>query len=869
MKPKSVVQPPRWATRLLHIFCPSHLLEEVEGDLEELFEQRIQHMGQTQARLRYVTDVLSLMRPSVIKQSKERSTIFYTNMLRNYLTIAFRNLTKQKGYSFINITGLATGMAVAILIGLWIYDELSFNKQFKNHERIAQVWQFVSFSAEKSAYDVMPIPLGDELREKYSDFEAVSLAVRRGAILASGENQIARQGRYTEPDFIQMMSVPVVKGTRFTAKDVHVILLSESTAQAMFGTGDPINQVVKISNKETVKVIGVYKDFPYNSDFYEASFLAPWNLLLSTDEGTKRAKDQWDENSYLIYAQLKPGADFDQVSAKIKDIRMRKDNPPAYKPEFYLYPMDKWHLYSDFEDGVIVGGLIEFVWLFGIIGAFVLLLACINFMNLSTARSEKRAREVGIRKAIGSVRGQLIVQFFCESLLLSLLAFVLALAIVLFALPLFNQIADKRMTILWLNPWFWLVGIGFSVFTGLIAGSYPALYLSSFNPVKVLKGTFRAGRWSAIPRQVLVSFQFTVSILLIIGTIIVFRQIEHAKDRPVGYTRNGLIEVSMNTPDLHGHYAALRTDLKNTGVVAEMAEANAPITVQYGGTTDISWNGKTPDMHPLVMVNQVTHEYGKTIDWQIKEGRDFSREYSTDSSAVILNEEAAKLMNFKHPIGERVKSSGKEFIVIGVIKNLIKQSPFESPDPSVFIVNYRAASIITIKLAPQSNAADAISHIEDVFRKYNPSAPFEYKFVDEEYARKFSHEERIGKLAGIFASLAVLISVLGLFGLASFVAEQRTKEIGIRKILGATMGSLWQLLTKEFVVLVLISFVIATPISWYFLSKWLQYYEYRTSISWWIFVVTGAGALLLTILTVSFQSIKAALINPVRALRSE
>ncbi|GAB4014178.1 ABC transporter permease [Spirosoma migulaei] len=865
------MNPPRLATRLLHLLCAPHRVDELEGDLDELFQQRIEQVGLLKARWRYVKDVLSLLRPSLLK--RERTNAYpnpaITTMLRNYLTVAFRNLVKNRVYSFINIFGLASGMAVAMLIGLWIYDELSFDRQFKNADRLAKLWQFVKFEEEKASYDVLPIPLAQELRSKYPDFESVGISVTRNVILAAGDKKLMKLGNYVEPDFINMLSLPILSGTRFGINDVNSILLSESLAKALFGTENPLNKLIKLDNKQTVNVAGVYEDFPANNTFNDVTFLVPWKFFAANDESAKRDQDQWDSNSYQIFAQLKPGADFDQVSAKIRDIRMKRDNPPGYKPEFFLHPLSKWHLYSDFKDGVNTGGLITFVWLFGIIGTIVLLLACINFMNLSTARSEKRAKEVGIRKAIGSVRSQLITQFFSESLLLALLAFVLSILFVQLALPFFNQVAEKKMVILWANPLFWFAGLGFSLLTGLIAGSYPALYLSSFQPIKVLKGIMRTNRSATIPRRVLVGFQFTVSVTLIIGTIIVFRQIEHAKDRPVGYSRTGLIEIGMNAPELSGHYTALRNDLINTGAVAGMAESSGSITSQSGGTTNISWKGKKDDSKPLVMSNYITHDYGKTVGWQVKEGRDFSRDFTTDSSSMILNEAAVKLMGLKRPIGEIIGQSGREYKVVGVIKDMVKEDPFKPVSPSFFAVNYRNVNTITLRLAPQLSAHVALSKVEQVFKSYSPDSPFDYKFVDDQFSKKFGTEERIGRLAGGFSGLAVLISCLGLFGLASFMAEQRTKEIGIRKVLGASVFNVWRLLSKEFVILVLIAFCLAVPIAYYVLSDWLQNYQYRTELSWWIFAASGAGAVVVTLLTISFQSIKAALTNPVKSLRSE
>jgi ABC-type antimicrobial peptide transport system permease subunit len=791
-------------------------------------------------------------------------------MLKNYLKTAWRNLKKSKVYSFINIGGLAIGMSVAMIIGLWVWDEVSFNKFHKNYDRIAQAWQFVKFDVEKSAYNSVPIPLAEEMRNKYADFKAVSVAsYNRDAILASGDKKLLRTGMYAETDFPKMMTPEMIAGTWNGLADVNSILISQSLAKAMFGNDDPLNKVIRLDNKTEVKVAGVYKDFPANSSFKENFFLAPWQLFTTMDDYAKKASESWDENSFQIFVQLKDGVDINKLSAKIKDTRMKLENPPAYKPEFFLHPMSKWHLYGDFKNGVNQGRSIKLVRMFGIAGIFVLLLACINFMNLSTARSEKRAKEVGIRKTLGSLRGQLVRQFFSESLLVSFIALLLCIGMVQLLLPFFNKVADKDMSILWTNPFFWLLAIAFCLITGLVAGSYPALYLSSFQPLKVLKGSFKVGRLASLPRKVLVVFQFSISVALMIGTIVVFRQINHAKDRPIGYDNNGLIEVSMSTPDLKGHYEALRSDLLNTGVVTEMSESAGSVTTDYGGVTAISWRGKTPDEHPLIIVTRATHDYGKTLGWKILQGRDFSKQFLTDSSAMILNKTAVNLMGLKDPLNETIKFGDKNFKVIAVVDDIIKGSPFEPVKPGVFVINYDAVTTVNLKLAPSATAGTALTKIENVFKKYNPSAPFEYKFVDEKYAAKFATEERIGKLAGFFAVLAIFISCLGLFGLASFVAEQRTKEIGIRKVLGATILNVWQLLSKEFLLLVFISLLVASPVAWYIMHRWLENYQYRIELSVWIFGIAAFSALLITLITVSFHAIKAATRNPVKSLRTE
>ena len=790
-------------------------------------------------------------------------------MIKNYFKIAWRNLRKNTMYSFINIGGLGIGMAVAMLIGLWVWDELSFDKYHKNYDRIGQVWQFVKFDVEKSSYNSVPVPLAEELRTKYPDVASASVTTyNRTTLLRSGDKKISRTGMYTEPQFPEMMTVKMILGTRSGLKDMNSMLLSESLAEVLFGKDDPLNKIITIDNKTDVKVTGVYEDFPGNSSFKDVYFLSPWSLFTSFDRYAKDASTHWDENSFQLFVQLKEGADFAKVSSVIKDIRMKRENPPPYKPEFFVHPMSSWHLHGDFKDGQNTGGLIQLVKMFGMAGIFVLLLACINFMNLSTARSEKRAKEVGIRKTIGSMRSQLVFQFFSESLLVAFIALLFCLTLAQISLPFFNELAGKTMTIPWANPIFWLMAILFCLLTGLIAGSYPALYLSSFRPIKVLKGTFKAGRFAALPRKALVVFQFSVSVALMIGTIIVFRQINYAKDRPVGYNSDGLIEVNMSTPDLSKNYEALQTELLNSGYVRSICRSYGSLTDDYGGTTDIGWKGKTGNTSPLFISNRVSHDYGNTIGWKILQGRDFSRSFSTDTAAVILNTSAIQTMGFKNPLEEVVRISGKNYQVIGVVNDMIKFSPYDQVKPSIFTLD-NGATTITMKIAEHAGISTALSNVEKVFKKYNPSAPFEYKFVDEEYARKFSHEVRIGTLAGFFAILAIFISCLGLFGLASFVAEQRTKEIGVRKVLGATVLSIWRLLSQDFVVLVIISLLIASPLAYYFMHGWLENYRYRINISWWVFALAAMIAFLLTIVMVSFQAIKAGIAKPIKSLRTE
>jgi putative ABC transport system permease protein len=794
-------------------------------------------------------------------------------MLKNYLRVAFRNMLKHKGHTFINIAGLSVGMAVVIAIALWIYDELSYDHYHKNHSRIAWVQQHVTNNGEVQTWQTTPYPLAEELRRNYgSDFRYVALGVGRFQhILSIGEKKFSQKGMYFEPQAPEMLSLKMIRGSRDGLKDPSSILINASVAKTIFGNTDPINKSLMLDNRMPVKVAGVYEDLPSNSSFDDLTFIAPWTLFYNNYEWIRTIEDPWRPNAFQLFVQVADKADMHVVSAKIKDVKLKKVNSQLAKkkPALFLHPMDKWHLYGDFKDGINVGGRIQYVWMFGIIGAFVLLLACINFMNLSTARSEKRAKEVGIRKAIGSLRTQLIFQFFSESVLAAILSFLFAIVIVVLLLPFFNEVADKKMSIPWSNPVCWMLGIGCSLLTGLIAGSYPAFYLSSFIPVKVLKGTFKTGKWAAVPRKVLVVLQFSVSVTLIIGTIIVFQQVRFARERPVGYSRAGLISIQSGTTAIHDHFNAVKEELMNAGAITTMAEASNPVTEVWSSSSMVDWTGKDPNLSVDFGNSGISYDYGKTIGWEIKEGRDFSRQYGTDSLGLILNEAAVRFMGLKQPVGETIRMRKDPFTVIGVIKDMVMQSPYEPVKPMFFYLSTGNEGTFIMRINPAVSAGAALAKIEPVFKRVNPAEPFSYKFTDEEYGRKFSTEERVGKIAGFFAVLAILISCLGLFGMASFMAEQRTKELGVRKVLGASVFNLWRLLSKEFVLLVIAALFIAVPLAYYFAHQWLQNYSYRYALSAWVFAAAGMGALLITVLTVSYQSIKAALANPVKSLRSE
>jgi ABC-type antimicrobial peptide transport system permease subunit len=653
-------------------------------------------------------------------------------------------------------------------------------------------------------------------------------------------------------------------------------MLSESTAKALFGNEEAIGKIIKVNNQYDMLVTSVFEDIPTNTDLEEIEYLMPWKHYITTSEWIVNAADRWGNNSFQMFVQIADNTSMKSVTNAILDSKKKAAIDEAeFNPQIFLLPMSDWHLRSNFENGVQSGGRIENVWLFAIIGAFVLFLACINFMNLSTARSEKRALEVGIRKALGSTRQQLISQFLIESLLVVMFSFVVAIILVLVSLDGFNNLASKQIEFPWSNMQFWRYAMVFIVFTAILAGSYPALYLSSFQPIKVLKGTFRVGRFAALPRKVLVVTQFTVSIALIIGTLIVMSQIEYSKNRPVGYDKGGLIQIPVMSQDFTGKQDFMRNQFLASGAAIEMSASSSPTTRIWSNRGGYTWEGKPEGFQEDFAWTEVSTEYVKSLEMKIVEGRDFSRKFATDSNAVLINRTAVTYMGITDPVGKFIRDDSEEdpdppMQIIGVVEDVITQSPYEPVKQGLYVFDREGnGNYYNLRLNPNKSISDNLNIIETTFKTHFPNLPFQYDFIDEEYAEKFATEERVASLSRVFTLLAILISCLGLFGLASFVAEQRTKEIGVRKVLGATISNLWMLLSKDFVKLVIIALLIATPIAFYMMSQWIQKFAYRTDISWWIFLAAGLGALIITLITVSFQSIKAALSNPTKSLRTE
>ncbi len=800
-------------------------------------------------------------------------------MIKNYIKIALRNLLKNKVYSIINISGLAIGMSVAIMIGLWINDELSHNDYFKNKSTIAQIWQSQTFNGKTGTGPAIPRPLEFELRENYGDYfkHIVMSSWNNSVYLKVGDKSISRSGNFMQDDGPSLLDLEMIKGDHNALKEVNSIMLSKTLAKDLFGDEDPIGKPVTVNYEGDLMVTAVYEDIPENTSFVDLEYIANWEMIIQTYDWMRNAKDNWGNNSFQLFVQVHDNVNIESVSEIIRDAKKKVAGKDIeqFNPQLMLLPMEDWHLRNNFEDGVQTGGRIENVWMFGIIGIFVLLLACINFINLSTARSEKRATEVGIRKSIGSNRNQLIAQFLSESFLVVVFAFVLAIGVVLLFLNGFNTLASKAIIFPWVNLDFWLVSLVFIVFTALVSGSYPALYLSSFNPVTVLKGTFKAGRYSALPRKVLVVMQFTFSVALIIGTMVVMNQIQYSKNRPIGYDKNGLVQLPVMSPEFEGKADLMRNQFIASGAITNMSTSSSPTTQVWSNRSGYTWEGKPEGFQEDLAYTSVSYEFAETMNLELIAGRGFSREFATDSTAVILNETAVKYMGLRDPIGMLIKDSDTEdpappLKVIGVIKDMIVQSAYEPVKQAMYVFDSdENASYYNLRLNPDKSVGESLSLIETVFKRNFPSIPFEYQFVDKEYGKKFAAEERIASLAKVFTILAIFISCLGLFGLASFVAEQRTKEIGVRKVLGASISQLWLLLSKDFVTLVVISIIVASPLAYYVMGQWLQKFNYRTSVGWEVLIIACVGALIITLITVSFQAVKAAMANPVKSLRTE
>jgi putative ABC transport system permease protein len=788
-------------------------------------------------------------------------------MLKNYFLTAWRNLLKTKGYSALNISCLAIGMAVTLLIGLWVQDQYSYDKFLPDYQRLYQVRRNYNSNGKILNFTSTSLKLATTLHDQIPDIEYVSIKSGNSHVLLNKDKRVMLSGISVDSEFLKMFPYPMIAGNPASAlKETYSIVLTRSTATALFGNEDPMGRMVRIDNQHDLKVAGVIENVPYNTEL-KFDYIVPFQYESVTGNYTANGVgNSFSNNRFNIFVKLKPRVTYAQVEKKIKNIEHSEtNNQNAMLSEVVLQPIANWHLYGNYINGVETGGFLDYVRMFTIIGVLVLLIACINFINLTTARSEKRAREVGVRKAVGSQRSDLIIQFLSESFLLTLCAAGLALLLGQLALPYFNDLTQSHIDIPYGNPVFWLIVMGSTVTTAFIAGSRPAFYLSSFQPVKVLKGQVTTGKKGSLSRKILVVTQFTCSIALIISTIIIYRQIEYARNRPSGYDISRLMMTSMND-ELDHNYKALKNDMIAKGIAVGVTKATSPATDVYWHSGVSNWPGMRPGETIEMGTIIVAEDYFKTVGMTLADGRDFN---PADTLSVIYNETAIQQMRIKQPVGQTITWDTTRKI-IGVAKDALMVTPYSGADPTQFFYSSsNAGKVMMYRLSPSISTTDAVAQLNKLFAKYNPSYPYTYTFADDAYAKKFSLEVLVGKLAGVFAALAIFISCLGLFGLAAYVAEQRTKEIGIRKVLGASIPQVWALLTRDFILLVGISCLIASPLAWYFLHGWLLKYDYRISIGADVFLLAGGMALLITIVTISFQALKAATSNPTRALRSE
>lgn len=789
-------------------------------------------------------------------------------MFRNFFLISIRNLKKNGLYSFINISGLSIGIVCSVLILLWVADEVSYDKFLPKYDKLYQVWISSDFDDKVNNWQSVPLPTYEEMKVVDSNIKnSVVTGWGSDRLLTAGDVRITKRGYYVSEEFLEMFEFPLVSGTHEEAlKDPMSIVLSESLAKILFGDEDPIGKQVRLSDEGTLQVSAIVKDIPENSSF-QFDYLATWKYRESVNEWVKENRTNWGNYSFQVFIELNDPVREIDVRQSIYDLLMEKDGEDGINKHFFLHPMSDWRLYSNWDDtGKQAGGRSDYVQLFTAIAIVILIIACINFMNLATARSEKRAKEVGIRKSLGTNRMRLIYQFISESIFITFLAFIVAVILTELALPAYNTLVDKELFIDYSSPIFWIASFGIIIVLGIIAGSYPAFYLSSFNPVETLKGTVKAGKGATTPRKILVITQFGFSIVLIISTVVIFQQINLVKNRDLGYDQELLIAVDQ-TNDLRENYDVLKQELESSGLVESVTRSNSQIT-QINSNNFLGWPGKPEDKRVIFTTITTTYDYAKTMGIDVLMGRDFSQEFASDSNAIVINKAALDIMNLEDPIGTNLDLWGDKRKLIGVVDNVLMGSPYDPVKP-MFMILDDWGGYISVRLKKTNDLQASLGSLEEIFNQHNPAYPFEYNFADVEFERKFTTINLTRKLASLFATLAMIITGLGLFGLASYTAEQRIKEIGIRKVLGASIASLMGLMSKDFAKLVLISFFIAAPFAWYLLDEYLDRYTIRVNVAWWIFPIVGVIILLFAIAIVSDQARRAAKANPVKSLRNE
>lgn len=788
-------------------------------------------------------------------------------MLRNFFLVTIRNLLKNSVYTFINIAGLAIGITCTILILLWVFDELTYDRFLPKANRLYQVWVNAEYDGRINSWNSVPCPTGEAMKTADSNIINSAMCDWGGEhLFSTEEKRIFKRAHFVGDAFLEMFEFPLRYGNAADVlDDPSSVVITSSMATALFGNEDPINKSIRMDDRTDLKVTGVLHDLPKNSSL-EFDALVTWAMNEQLNPWVKESRENWGNYSFQTFIEINDAENETIVEDAIRPM-LANHGETDFKPEFFLHPMTRWRLYSQFENGKENGGMIEYVQMFSAIAVFILVIACINFMNLATARSERRAKEVGIRKSVGSRRHELILQFLGESFFISFASFVVAMLATVLILPYYNDLVEKQLTIDYTSQEFWIFAVSLIGITGFVAGSYPAFYLSSFQPIKVLKGKILAGRSASLPRKVLVTLQFGFSILLIIGTLVIYEQIQLVKSRQLGYDQENLITVDYTT-EVGKHYPSIKQELMRTGVVESVTKSNSPIT-EIQSNNFLGWPGKPEDQRVLFTTVATEYDYTKTMGIGILEGRDFSEDFKSDTAAIIVNKAAMEIMQLKDPIGTELDLWGGKRTLIGIVDNVLMGSPFQAVKPMMVVLQPDWAGSVTIRLKKTTDLQASLKEVEGVFNRFNPAYPFEYAFADVEFQKKFKNINMNAQLANLFALLAILITGLGLFGLAAYTAEQRTKEIGIRKVLGASVSSLVTLMSGDFSKLVILSFILSAPLAWWLLDLYLERYPVRIDIPWWVFPVTGGISLTFALVIVATQALRAAQANPVTSLRNE
>ena len=784
-------------------------------------------------------------------------------MFINYFKTTFRNLWKNKGYTFLNIAGLAIGIACAALIFLWVENEVTWNHYFSNRDHLYKVKDRQTYDGQTYTFDATPGPLAQGMKADIPGLKNTARTTWGNRVLFSlNDKSIYEQGLYVDSSFLSMFQLQFIAGNAAQAfTDLYSVVISERMAKQFFGSTNVIGKSIKINNQKNYIVSGVIKDLPTNVSF-QFDWLSPFQIYLNDNPWLQ----QLGSNGIVTYAETEPHVNVDNINKKLYNYLQTKDT--SINARMSIYPMSRWRLYDSYEDGKEVPGRVKYVTLFSLIAWIILIIACINFMNLATARSEQRAREVGVRKVLGAGKVKLIAQFISEALIMSFISALLAVALIYFALPAFNNLLGEQLLVHLFYPSHISALLAITILCGLIAGSYPAFYLSSFNPVGVLKGIRIKSGSAGFIRKGLVILQFTISVTFIICTIIIYQQINHIKERNLGYNKQDLIYLKL-IGNMKQNFDVIKNDLKQSGVVENATLSKSTVLELGSNTADFNWDGKDPNKQVLITIESVSPEYISTMGMKLKAGRDFYNGVNTDTGNIIINDAMAKLISKQNVVGKVIYWGDSKRNIIGVVNDFLYNDMYSSAAPLMLDIDTASTNCLTIRMHANADLQAALPKIENIIKKNNPGYPVEYKFVDDSFSQLFQTETLIGKLAGVFAVLAIFISCLGLFGLAAYTAERRKKEIGIRKVLGASVQGVAGLLSKDFLWLVGIACLISFPVAWLVMHNWLQNYSYRIEISWLIFMAAGFLAILIALITVSFQAIKAAMANPVKSLRTE